>query len=1512
MMSKAPRWPEVLVNSKIPKPAQKKGAKESSSLTAPLFSRGKQAGSSAPKATLNGGGRSGGGGGEKDGKAGVTLKRSSHQGRGGHWASGPSSARPSRPALQLCSSRSFSSLDTSSLTSVPFMRSSRSLNRLDRRATADDSDAEADSPVRKETRSGNKILIGGKLSSQEPVGTPEELWHADDEEKKQMSSSCETLKSSSELSCAARPQQDDRVEQESNGRDHSLLTRRKRNLSQTVPASTQLELSSKDDPEAGRSQEDACREGAEDSEKPKEDESRRQQTMAETSAAINCASPPSPSPTSSPRTDSPSHFSPTRQAGAVAPPYSPSSAMLSNEDGSDQECRPSESERGQLVRETQKELYRLQQLNKKLQQELQQERESHVREKNDLLFNSNSPSTLRRLHETNRQLHVELEAQKRTQDEAREAELRQRVDLLAQQAQLLATGDASALAQARLEQERGWFREQRTEWRRCVTSLKTQLSFSEEKRKESELRAARLQEEARAHRAVREEAEELRKALREAATQLRTAEEAQAQKESLLQKHLALLQASQGRERQRLSAGLASAEQHSRQLQERLDGAERRVRSLNKAQMRCGDLEDTRQQLQEELAASRAAEQKYRDTKEKTERECQELRDHLAQARAEISHLQGCLRTLETHHRHLQRSYESISEELPAVLEKAQQREAEAQEMRDGFEGLLDAKERELNELLLKMEVLGNSLEETEARFHDVLEVCTCAASRAGSLEAEPRLKDDGGSEERDTFSAQNSPRHARVRSHSLGPSHRYFVASGDDPHRFTAAIQILETKLFVTEEKLREITRRLEEQRDGKSSPSPRLERRLAPSPASARHLSRTGRSRRLAQETENLCGLLAARFQFALSVVRNCRERLQTSAAAESTDFEDALSAVEACLRRGRNEAEEERRRRAEDQSPDDVLDGSDRSNDAEVEHAGTARSEDVGSVGARLMRELIVVEKILTVLKKPNEQLQFLVAREDGMTLARRYQVITSQILRLKKTPLEEGGAAEDHRIIMRACTEAELIYAAFKIQQQYPKAAADSSHPTFVEERETGKDAGFEKTATWLQPEDTRDEKRPPWFERLLARLQRRAQVMWLLSQELACTEENPEAASGVDPQWMLEQAKLVYLSDRLYLDLEQEQRRRVSLQDKVQALRKEREASLTEERRTFHHALRQLREDNRALRQELEHAEEQIISMETAKQRLQENQQRIEDYHQEKMQKLQAEFQVKMKERQQIHREAMKRLNQPGMKDSVSEEEEHAASLKEKGHASPTEQREDAPNDLDTHQLFCGGPLEEMHRKSIAELRRQHDKQVEELGREKERLMQEETAATLASMSAMRRAHKDDLENLRENDDITQIHSDYHKAMESLRKELEELSFQHPPKCLENSKPRAELQFERKSISKQREHPERKPEQDKMHTLSQSKMKDFCKNNHDEPHQDVTAQSQDVSFATLPSGKVARGEKNDVNAVNPSHAASVKKSDKPSLLRRLRAFRSKSLKEGISGPERMKLLDSTEK
>lgn len=62
------------------------------------------------------------------GEAGGSLKRN---------VLGNQAARQCRPAVRLSSSRSFSSLNASSLAAAPFMRSSRSLNRLDQRSAGE-------------------------------------------------------------------------------------------------------------------------------------------------------------------------------------------------------------------------------------------------------------------------------------------------------------------------------------------------------------------------------------------------------------------------------------------------------------------------------------------------------------------------------------------------------------------------------------------------------------------------------------------------------------------------------------------------------------------------------------------------------------------------------------------------------------------------------------------------------------------------------------------------------------------------------------------------------------------------------------------------------------------------------------------------------------------------------------------------------------------------------------------------------------------------------------------------------------------------------------------------------------------------------------------------------------------------------------------------------------------------------------------------------------------------------
>ncbi|XP_018526020.2 LOW QUALITY PROTEIN: golgin subfamily A member 4-like [Lates calcarifer] len=1178
----------------------------------------------------------------------------------------------------------------------------------------------------------------------------------------------------------------------------------------------------------------------------------------------------------------------------------------------DKETLQCEQQTGQLVKEleqTQKELSRLQKLNRNLQDELQRKRESHSRERvhpqNDHLSNSSEALAIQRLQKINHDLRNELEAQRRSQEEAREAELRRRVDLLAQQAQLLVTGDATALAQAHLEQDRRRFHEQQIEWERCVSSLKSQLSASEEQRREAESRLAQLQQELRGYHSLQEEADRLQKNLHDVRTQLCAHEEAQAQKEARLQNHLMLLQASQDRERRSLATSLAQAEQHSQDLQERLDRAEQQVESLTKTQTWTREIEEAQQQLQEELARTVSAVQKLQEEREQLDRRCQELQNQLAEADGEVGRLQSRLKTEETHYYNLEHSYERVCEELQLALGKVQQRESETQDIREGYERLLDRKEQELSEVLLKMEVLGNSLEETEVKLNEVLKVCSCASSHLKVESSEPawqqqttellttndcRPKTTGTV---DYIQVNHPHEHARNRSRSIDPSYQYIVTAGDDPERFMSVIQLLETKLYDTEEKLRDITQRLEEHQSHVSCQDPHLCSQLTQSRATAQHLSlllhsQAKQSQRFAQETESRCRTLAGRFHVTLNIVQACRERLQATPI-NIADFERQLATVAACLQHGQREAEKQQHEshnasKGEDKIlNDETLAGADSSMGANSKLTNTLPAEDdVASVKKCLMRELFVVEKMLSVLQSQCGIGQLsLVPREDEGDVAHRYKNIISQRIALKTESRTQFGQEEcdsDEPLeaaIGRVCAEAELIYAALKYQQPYEsiKAEADNKDvgcertgladinpPELApyEEQVTTEGRGLEEAATPAEIDQSDDKKveakkQPEWLERLTSQLQRRASFLNQLCQEIS---EGPDSEcnmddiwendSAVDMIWMQEQVKLIYLSNRLQLDLEQELQQSELLQKKLQALCKERDITLMDEQEAFNHTLCRLQEDNSVLREELERAEQKVISVETGNQRLLEDIRKIEDYHEERMQELETKFQAKIRELQQIHEEEMKHLHGYYTKEKQSK----TCTETPESNSSPLDQaaldrkakeeignqmmggdvvaaREASQKDTEKSEDHGLTAMEDMHRKLIGDLQQQHQTEVAALLKEKDQLLQEETAATMAAIVAMRRAHKKELEksrqsqHIRESADTTQLQIEYEKEIQLLHKELEVLSVQHTQKCLENSHLSQALQDEKKSLMQyQKENQELKKKQRETDEMSE--------------------------------------------------------------------------------------------
>ncbi|XP_072568401.1 myosin phosphatase Rho-interacting protein isoform X4 [Paramormyrops kingsleyae] len=127
-------------------------------------------------------------------------------------------------------------------------------------------------------------------------------------------------------------------------------------------------------------------------------------------------------------------------------------------------------------------------------------------------------------------------------------------------------------------------------------------------------------------------------------------------------------------------------------------------------------------------------------------------------------------------------------------------------------------------------------------------------------------------------------------------------------------------------------------------------------------------------------------------------------------------------------------------------------------------------------------------------------------------------------------------------------------------------------------------------------------------------------------------------------------------------------------------------------------------------------------------------------------------------------------------------------------------------------------MEESHQKVIDELQRKHQRELENLQEEKERLLAEETAATIAAIEAMKNAHRVELERElekarkansgTENADIEEIRRQHDEELMSFQREIEVLSEQYSQKCLENAHLAQALEAERQALRQcQRENQE---------------------------------------------------------------------------------------------------------
>ncbi|XP_067875497.1 TRIO and F-actin binding protein b isoform X2 [Heterodontus francisci] len=123
-------------------------------------------------------------------------------------------------------------------------------------------------------------------------------------------------------------------------------------------------------------------------------------------------------------------------------------------------------------------------------------------------------------------------------------------------------------------------------------------------------------------------------------------------------------------------------------------------------------------------------------------------------------------------------------------------------------------------------------------------------------------------------------------------------------------------------------------------------------------------------------------------------------------------------------------------------------------------------------------------------------------------------------------------------------------------------------------------------------------------------------------------------------------------------------------------------------------------------------------------------------------------------------------------------------------------------------------MEESHRKAMEELQRQHKRELEKVQHDKDRLLSEETEATISAIEAVKKAHREELERLRNtqhianNSDLERLRKQHQEELESLQRELQVLSEQYSNKCLQINYQMKETQLRERDLSRsQRENEE---------------------------------------------------------------------------------------------------------
>uniref|UniRef100_A0A8B9QFR3 Myosin phosphatase Rho interacting protein n=1 Tax=Apteryx owenii TaxID=8824 RepID=A0A8B9QFR3_APTOW len=438
-----------------------------------------------------------------------------------------------------------------------------------------------------------------------------------------------------------------------------------------------------------------------------------------------------------------------------------------------------------------------------------------------------SPSgAWQRLHKVNQDLQSELEAQcqrqelinqqiqslKRSYAEAKDVIRHHEAEIQSLQARLSnAAAELSikeqTLAKLRsdLKSEKEKAKEQLEEWQYGEATLSSQLKASEQKLKTAEALLLEKTQELRdlemqqaLQRDHQKEVQRLQDRIADLSRQLNASEQARILMEEKLQKNYEALLESCEKEKQVLIQSLKEVEDKANEYENQLQNNEQQMEILQKEKLSAKfEGSEIVHQLEEQLVMKEASIQKLAEHIKELERErdqikCRfhELMNQVAESDNEVAKLQAKLKMEETNYHNLEQSFEEVSDQFQSVQKVLKEKEEELRHVKEMHLRIVEKKDQDLSEALVKMVALDSSLEETKVKLKAKEEALKKLASVGTALCAE-EAEDLGPNVEADESHPSQLGQH--LQTHDVLPALNYALKEEED--------EVLETSQRQAEE---------------------------------------------------------------------------------------------------------------------------------------------------------------------------------------------------------------------------------------------------------------------------------------------------------------------------------------------------------------------------------------------------------------------------------------------------------------------------------------------------------------------------------------------------------------------------------------------------------------------------------------------------------------------------------------------------------------------------------------